>query len=1511
MVGGSVITKRKILAIVFGIISITSCSSINTNKEEKKYNLSVDNNFENIILKDNLDEKYSSYLTSNYYDDEDFQGKGSFNVIENGEVVSKDLTFGKSILDYKNNYENLLSNAENLQFKKDEEGNLSIVGGFNTDLTYKLKTYTERVDGQNIEFITEIVDTDKESVGIHNISRKIKLGDKVLFEKREKAFVNYPGTNVGIIDATFFDLSDGVEEKTYRVKPKEFDHKENFYEGKTEISLQMARQNLERSHGTVSISSMIDQIYLGQGAYSNLQALQLLVKVAQKDTQYLKDNFKVNTHYEFNEKLLKPFMQLVVLNMQPIERTFTSESRNSISRDLSNKLQRISLINMALENNKENEDGVNLEDLSLFGIMKINAIQDYKEIEELVTKELNKSIDEKVKDLDINFHVISAGSDATQINNNEALKNLATYLDENKSLKVVNMSYGNDLNVEEYKKLKAMTLDDKQRVVEFYNKTPEYRAAILASLRDLELKLENKLYEKKGVLADTSTLYSYFEGRDKIDVEDFDKLITARLGLYELLPSLSPELKLANKDILFVRANGNTWDGAQVDLTDFDSEGNKIIYQNPNYKYSNGFSSLPLYLDIKDKEKAEKENKEYVYNSTYRKNILSVVGVAPKTLPFGGEATETISGTWGLFTIGLNTKKLKSFGVGTNVEYSELLNKLEEIKKNPNKYTDAYKNDIIYRIKVIDDIAASNTSDKEKEQPLSFSRAGEAKLWAIAAEGMEIYKKKLTDEEKKYSKEEEKNDEYASKVNVGSSFAAPRVSVVAAKVSNIFPWMSAHQIKQVLLTTADDGYLTEQDLPVNIVKNYYASDEDKIVETRSLYGVDDIIGWGVLRDDYAYLGPARFNKALAIENNENSFTANIPYGTYKFGLKIYGAFDKGLYLLDRGLLEKAEAVANYYTQDLTEEEILSGEYKKIEIKGASKTLGEFLSDNNIDENNILNVIRPKIKEEISKLPKMEKDLFEEVSLVKKGNGTLILGGNNLYKADTIIEEGSLVIGNTSNSTIIVNKNGKLKLNSDNLFNPEVELNKNVENYGKLYNYTDEAKINKEYNVYEGAKTNLGFGTHLTINKLNLKSNKFELSLFPILGKTLFKDGSNTKEIIKVKNIDEESLTKINEIKDKKLSLMVKIKTEETEENGVKGVNVSLEKVDSDTELDGLRNNLETMISEEENQDLRNAYINDLNTLELTQDEDLLNGDMLVNSLTLGFDITESKSRILYDILNNNEKYGLSVFSNVLADFRIKQNQNKKLLSNIYGNITGIINKNKYNTFGAAFDYNNSTLNNLTLDQYGERKIADVSIDGFGLTLLNEFYYKNFYLDTLFGFEYLTKNIKNLKSSDPVELANKADLIVDINNQFGYKYKHKFNEKLNLTINPYVGLDLLTYIKVAEKSNTDLSYSSNKETIFKSYMTIGSKFDLNIDKNLKLSIFTDFSKYLTSNSLEINGQVEKYKFSTKLKGVYLKDYSVGYGMNIIYKPINNLSLNLSYKGRNIDVHRVNLGIKYSF
>ena len=203
---------------------------------------------------------YSMYFGADkYHDEDDVIGRKKVKVktYTNGDESSiKEVyvDFGTKLSDFRDNYGELLSNLDKQTLKFSEDGK-SVTGGFNPELVEKITKYEEEKDpNTKLQFVTEILDNNKSVVGKHDVVRKIVKDGVVIFEKKEKAYVAFPGTTVGVVDGTFFDASPEVEARMVRYLPKETD---------SSPAPDPKDKGLRREHGVTVIGSMIDELSLG------------------------------------------------------------------------------------------------------------------------------------------------------------------------------------------------------------------------------------------------------------------------------------------------------------------------------------------------------------------------------------------------------------------------------------------------------------------------------------------------------------------------------------------------------------------------------------------------------------------------------------------------------------------------------------------------------------------------------------------------------------------------------------------------------------------------------------------------------------------------------------------------------------------------------------------------------------------------------------------------------------------------------------------------------------------------------------------------------------------------------------------------------------------------------------------------------------------------------------------------------------------------------------------------
>ncbi|MDE3930252.1 autotransporter domain-containing protein [Glaesserella parasuis] len=234
----------------------------------------------------------------------------------------------------------------------------------------------------------------------------------------------------------------------------------------------------------------------------------------------------------------------------------------------------------------------------------------------------------------------------------------------------------------------------------------------------------------------------------------------------------------------------------------------------------------------------------------------------------------------------------------------------------------------------------------------------------------------------------------------GTSFATPVVTAAVANVWEKFDWMDHHLVTQTILSTAN-----------------------KLGSSEVTEEPNERVGWGVLNQDRALNGPARFDTKLLTNDNKTHVVAKLDY--------------------------------KYHT-DRT----------------------KYTWSNNIKG---------------------------DAGFKKQGTGTLYLTGSNSYSGNTIIENGTLVIGNElTQSAVEIQSQGTLLTKNLNTPQTEVKIVKNVDNKGSLEVYGKGLIIEGNYTTSNNART------VIDIDKSKLKVN----GTVNLQGSYIVADVENINEVVK-------------------------------------------------------------------------------------------------------------------------------------------------------------------------------------------------------------------------------------------------------------------------------------------------------------------------------------------------------------------------------------------------------------
>lgn len=278
------------------------------------------------------------------------------------------------------------------------------------------------------------------------------------------------------------------------------------------------------------------------------------------------------------------------------------------------------------------------------------------------------------------------------------------------------------------------------------------------------------------------------------------------------------------------------------------------------------------------------------------------------------------------------------------------------------------------------------TSDPDNYKlEANFNEAGFAKYWTLTGPGQNGYTSNISGGYGSYS---------------GTSMAAPFVSGAFAVLASRYQNMSAVQVREVLLTTANH-------------KNVDGSNMegwDNVDGTTPAEGeVSDRMGWGVPDLEKGMYGPGQFfngtftynmsNEAAPLDVWSNDISEVALNQREKEDMewvktattdgKLYSPVkvsdDEKDYKLDNTSTGEANADGKEHNYDLA-----GIEDKTIDLEDAKKWRTEYYSERLIDIRN-----------------KVENGQYDG-SLVKQGAGKLVMTGTNTYEGTTTVEGGTLL-----------------------------------------------------------------------------------------------------------------------------------------------------------------------------------------------------------------------------------------------------------------------------------------------------------------------------------------------------------------------------------------------------------------------------------------------------------------------------------------------------------------------
>lgn len=380
----------------------------------------------------------------------------------------------------------------------------------------------------------------------------------------------------------------------------------------------------------------------------------------------------------------------------------------------------------------------------------------------------------------------------------------------------------------------------------------------------------------------------------------------------------------------------------------------------------------------------------------------------------------------------------------------------------------------------------------------NFNEAGQGKWWTVAAPGNGIYSSTTDDHG---------NPGYASWG--GTSMAAPHVAGAMGVLMSRYDQMNALQVRDVMFTTANhknaDGSNMEGWTDVNGT-------------VRKDGEVSDRMGWGVPDLDKGMYGPGQF-------------LGKFEYNMAKDSLDVWSNDISNVALDQRKAEDDAWMTATKNGTELAYGDIITG--KDFVVKDGDGEVTESDRTSHIVGEHEKATLLAAYAERAQAIKDKRANGYKG-TLVKQGEGTLIMTGNNSYAGTTTVEGGTLLAFAESIGT-----DNKVTVKTGGTFGVLSSYNDQFTMKGHLY--SKEATTNTlEIDLSQGGKLYVDAGSNVKVQKVTFGSNKvISVGLAGADTETLVKawnskeaavtgsfevtDGQNVFESVTTKNMDVKSV----------------------------------------------------------------------------------------------------------------------------------------------------------------------------------------------------------------------------------------------------------------------------------------------------------------------------------------------------------------------------------------------------
>ena len=362
----------------------------------------------------------------------------------------------------------------------------------------------------------------------------------------------------------------------------------------------------------------------------------------------------------------------------------------------------------------------------------------------------------------------------------------------------------------------------------------------------------------------------------------------------------------------------------------------------------------------------------------------------------------------------------------------------------------------------------------------NFNEAGQGKWWTVAAPGNGIYSSTTDDHG---------NPGYASWG--GTSMAAPHVAGAMGVLMSRYDQMNALQVRDVMFTTANH-------------KNAEGSNMEGWTDVNGTVRKDgevsDRMGWGVPDLDKGMYGPGQF-------------LGKFEYNMAKDSLDVWSNDISNVALDQRKAEDDAWMTATKNGTELAYGDIITG--KDFVVKDGDGEVTESDRTSHIVGEHEKATLLAAYAERAQAIKDKRANGYKG-TLVKQGEGTLIMTGNNSYAGTTTVEGGTLLAFAESIGT-----DNKVTVKTGGTFGVLSSYNDQFTMKGHLY--SKEATTNTlEIDLSQGGKLYVDAGSNVKVQKVTFGSNK-------VISVGLA--GADTETLVKAWNSKEAAVTGSFEVTD--------------------------------------------------------------------------------------------------------------------------------------------------------------------------------------------------------------------------------------------------------------------------------------------------------------------------------------------------------------------------------------------